>query len=758
MTHFDVLLAKSWDAAAPNEAPPAYARLVPHLRAVEKAGATVVKVAGELILRQLDLPIDPWLSRLDRALRVACLCHDLGKANDAFQKMVTGKLDPTQQPARHELLSALLLADRDSPVRRWAKSLLEVEQVSDETDWLLDCIVGAVAGHHLKLDEEWKKAALSLQGGCGTSLHMLLTHPDMQHLFAEHRPVHEISFSLVNGQPEWIGARRTPFNFHSHRWQDKLVNEPQWWRFAAALKALTCAADVAGSAMLPEKEPIRRWVTQTLSHRVVSDQMREVVRIRLNGKEPRLFQKQIGESTKRVTLVEAGCGTGKTAAAYLWAAQHAQGKKLFFCYPTTGTATEGFLGYIHESEVEAKLMHSRAIADLEGIAEVSDDESEDHLLRIDSLSAWSPQVIVCTADTVLALVRNNRRGLYNSPAILCGAFVFDELHAYDDAMFAALLALMKALPGASFLLMSASLPKQRKSILLSRVDGIEQIPAPKELEAIPRYEFQWAEPGDAVLNVVREHVVAGKKVLWVCNTVARAQSIFAQARRLEVNAKTYHSRFKYEDRKQRHRDVVDAFGPGERSGLLAVTTQVAEMSLDLDADVLVSEVAPISALIQRLGRLNRRVTPEQPGKPRTVFFLEPSNERPYKEDDLALAKQWIEALQREGCPLSQDDLARRFHALAPNEEKSLPLGTEWLDSGWHAVPGAIREGACSVSVILSEDEAACRQSGVNIINRKIPMNFAAWHGMGAWREFKGNLIAPEGVIDYDKEMGATWRT
>jgi hypothetical protein len=96
--------------------------------------------------------------------------------------------------------------------------------------------------------------------------------------------------------------------------------------------------------------------------------------------------------------------------------------------------------------------------------------------------------------------------------------------------------------------------------------------------------------------------------------------------------------------------------------------------------------------------------------------------------------------------------------LALNVDKPLQLATEWLDSGWHAVPGPIREGACSVSVILPEDESACRESGVNIINRSIPMNFAAWHGMGGWREFKGNLIAPEGVIDYDKEMGATWRT
>lgn len=756
MSQFEVLLAKSWVATQTGERPPSYARLVPHLRAVERAGASIVEATGELILRQLDLPLEPWLSRLERAVKVACLCHDIGKANEAFQLMVRHKLDPTRQPARHELLSALLLEDRESFVRTWALKLLTQEGRYDDGGWLLDCVIGAIGGHHVKLDDDWKKAAVALQGSGMTSLRLLLAHSDLEKLFEQHRPSKDETFSLVNGRPQFLGDRRVPFNFGSNCWRNKLTCEPQWWRFAAALKALTCAADVAGSAMLPEKEPIRRWVADTLGNKVSAVQLKEVVNARLKGKEPRLFQKQVGLSTKRVTLVEAGCGTGKTAAAYLWAAHHAHGKKLFFCYPTTGTATEGFLGYVHESDVEAKLMHSRAIADLEGIAEVIDDESEDHLLRIESLGAWSPQVIVCTADTVFALTRNNRRGLYNSPAILSGAFVFDELHAYDDSMFVALLAFMKAMPGASFLLMSASLPKHRKSILLSHVDNIGQIPAPKELEAIPRYEFQWVESRDAVLNVVGQYVVAGKRVLWVCNTVARAQSIFAEARRLGVNAKTYHSRFKYEDRKQRHRDVVDAFGPDITMGLLAVTTQVAEMSLDLDADVLVSEVAPIPALIQRLGRLNRRVTPEHPGTPRTVLFLEPGNERPYTEHDLTLAKRWIEALRREGCPLSQDDLSRQFHALAPNEDRPLSFGTEWLDSGWHAVPGSIREGSCSVSVILPEDELACRESGVNIVNRSISMNFAAWHGMGAWREFKGNLIAPEDAIDYDKNMGAIW--
>jgi hypothetical protein len=103
---FEVLLAKSSDEVSKGEPIPTYARLVPHLRAVEKAGEAIVEAIGPLILEQLDLPSEPWLSRLHRGLKVACLCHDIGKANVAFQRMVRGKLSPTQQPARHELLSA----------------------------------------------------------------------------------------------------------------------------------------------------------------------------------------------------------------------------------------------------------------------------------------------------------------------------------------------------------------------------------------------------------------------------------------------------------------------------------------------------------------------------------------------------------------------------------------------------------------------------------------------------------------------------
>lgn len=751
----DPLLAKSWGQEVPGEDPPTFARLVPHLRAVERAGESIVEITGELILRQLDLPLDPWLSRLQRAVRVGCLCHDIGKANEGFQKMVRGELDPRKQPARHELLSALLLADKTSPVRAWALEQLKLSGENGDSETLLDCVIGAVAGHHLKLDEEWKKAALALRGGCGTELRMMLTHPDLEHLFRKPLLERELCYSLIEGEPGSLDICRFPFNLKSNRWRDRIKKDPALWRFAAAVKALVTAADVAGSVMLPKTENIRNWVHLTLSHRATTALMNEVVSARLKGKTPRPFQTAIGESKGRVTLVEAGCGSGKTAAAYLWAAHHAHGKKLFFCYPTTGTATEGFRGYVHETDVEAKLIHSRAIVDLEGIAKVTDDEDNDHLLRIESLSAWSPQAVICTADTVLALVRNNRRGLYNSPAILSAAFVFDELHAYDNPMFEAVIALIKALPGASFLLMTASLPRARKDFLLKHID-VHEVPPPVELEEIPRYKFQRLGKEDA-FERAKTAVAEKKRVLWICNTVVRAQRVLELLQKNGVAARTYHSRFKYKDRVRQHRKVIRWFGSEKRRvGIVAVTTQVAEMSLDLDADVLISEIAPISALIQRLGRLNRRVTPENQGTPRTAYFLDWEKPSPYKNEvELQLAELWVAELMKSRQGLRQTDLSAQFNLLSPAIELQLDVRTAWLDSGWMATPEPVRDIGYSVSVILPEDEQDCRRNRSEIIRRTIPMNYDN-RRMKSWPELKGNLLAPPGAIDYDAKKGAVW--
>lgn len=758
--NFDYLLAKSYIGCSSGVEPPRYARLVPHLRFVEDAGRAIVDAVGKKVLDQLGLHTDVWLSRLQRGLAVACLCHDIGKANDGFQRMVRGEIAPTQQPVRHELLSALLLADEQSAVRGWASGLLSTSEEPADTDALIECVIGAVGGHHLKLDEEWKKASIALRdGGCGAALHMLLTHPDLRSLFGD-SVTSEVCFGLIEGKENSLRRQHLPFKFGSKHFKDRLKKDREWWRFAAALKALTAAADVAGSALSPEKIPPRKWVQANLaeSQFVTPDEMREVVRARLKGKPLRPFQEAIANSSKHITLVEAGCGTGKTAGAYAWAITHASGKKLFFCYPTTGTATEGFRDYVAETDVEAELMHSRAAVDLDDLAEVKGDEDKtEKLIRIESLRAWSPQVIVCTADTVLALARNQRRGLYNSPAILTASFVFDELHAYDNRMFASVIALIRAMPGARFLLMTASLPAERKSFLLKHIPNLAEVPRPVELEELPRYRFRLLSDKNEIDAITSNGVEQNRKILWICNQVKRAQVIYDELKALGLSVEAYHSRFKYEHRKERHRNVIKGFE--NDSAFIAVTTQVAEMSLDLDADILISELAPVPSLIQRLGRLNRRITPEGKDTPRTAYFYPPEAQdaKPYKDAEIETAKHWVEELINLYRPLTQIDLANSFKALPQPENDAEPLDTttNWLDSGWFAEPEPVRDLGISISVILDEDKNACRESAAERVKKAIPMNFDK--RMENWPEFKGHLIAPPNVIDYDEERGARWR-
>lgn len=770
MCPYRFLLAKGW-VPVPGSEPPAEVRLLPHLRAVEAAALAIVETCGEMILANLKLDSELWLPRFGVALRLAALTHDVGKATSYVQGMLRGKdgFPPTSQPIRHELLSVLILLRNAGGVADWLRGqIIEAGQTAVAEE-LFQTIVGAIAGHHLKMDEEWTKAFNPGRGG-GTSIELYLGHADLRPLFGARRPEND-SWSLLKNQPGFPGSSHLAFNSGSSEWMGRLSGDTEWRRFAAAVKALTVAADVAGSALLPEGVAIKSWIAGALGRRATADRLREVAIQSLAGRPARHFQNVIAETSSKVTLVEAGCGSGKTAAAWLWAANNARGRKLFFCYPTTGTATEGFLGYVAESEVEGELIHSRAAVDLERVAMSRDDKREDEhkdqQLRAASLNTWAPEAVICTIDTVLALVRNNRRGLYGSPAILAGAFIFDELHAYDDTLFTAVVALIRALPGAPFLLMSASLPAQRKEALQRKLGPIGAITPPIELETIPRYRLQRAEAADA-FDQAAQCVQAGGRVLWVCNVVARAQAVFDQAHAAGLPVVAYHSRFRYQDRVERHRQVVDAFAAPTGAGLLAVTTQVAEMSLDLDADLLVTELAPVPALIQRLGRLNRRVNEEDHGEPRQALVISPENERPYEKNELVIANEWLDRLGASPEDLtgfqnlsglnrptvSQRNLADHFLALSEAKPPRLEWKTEWLDSGWCASPGTVRDPGFSVNVILDQDADACRANAQEIIKRSLPMPYQS--RMEGWPTLRGAFVAPPDAIQYDANKGATW--
>lgn len=220
----------------------------------------------------------------------------------------------------------------------------------------------------------------------------------------------------------------------------------------------------------------------------------------------------------------------------------------------------------------------------------------------------------------------------------------DEVHAYDSYMQKLLSALLEAhaRQGGSVILLSATLPQaMRKNLTEAFHRGLAQ-DSPK-LELANAYPLATHTPAqlhekpietraevkrtvnverldseDEVVAKIRQSVEQGLCVCWIRNTVKSArqayQTLLSQGVAPE-RLSLFHSRFAMIDRQAIENRTLQTFGElsghDQRKGQILIATQVVEQSLDLDFDVLVSDLAPIDLLIQRAGRLRRHIRDEQ---------------------------------------------------------------------------------------------------------------------------------------------------
>ena len=406
-------------------------------------------------LRALGLDVARYRDRFYRCVLLAAAVHDLGKANDHFLGMICGtpeRLDRLQG-LRHEWVTILMLKE--------LKDWLQPAVCGSEIDFSL--VEWAVAGHHPARDHKSPPVGPPELGGSGPEITLLCDHADfgqcLEWLSREFKiprksPIADITLDLgTNGQvfpviKAWHKASRKAWDRFTQK--DKLL--------VAAVKNCLVAADIAGSALpktLPDDPKRWDWIADSFADKPRPGELNLIVDERAKTFSERhqdreLFQTAVALSATPVTFVKAGCGSGKTQAAYMWAAKNHPTHRLYFCYPTTGTATEGFKDYLHEPNIRSDLFHSRRDVDFEIILTAGRDAKDieaDGAIRIESLDAWSTPIVACTVDTVLGVVQNNKRGLYAWPALAQSAFVFDEIHAYDDQLFGALLRFLRDLLG-----------------------------------------------------------------------------------------------------------------------------------------------------------------------------------------------------------------------------------------------------------------------------------------------------------------------
>ena len=837
----DCLLAKSYDHTRHKDRPPSYALLTQHSRDVATACDALSSIAGSPALQSAGLDGN-LLGDFRYALRLNGWIQDLGKASDHFQEMVTNPFESRKQLMRHEAISGALVWIASLPLAHWFKGLPLPNTLRLMSLW------GAI-GHHRKFDEDTKPEHCN-------RLTVHVTHDDFKAILAEMSESMKVDESDEFGsdvvfayssreadRSSELGGfesiRDMKYDFEELKSE---FGQPSLRRMLALIKAFGIAADVAASAVAKDEyrkghsrsDYVKRFVHEKLSVGLTVKELDELAQKRLissvkqvrptasndstlernNVDERDIFQARVAQCASDLaflTVARAGCGSGKSIAAYKWAKEWCacysrEGRnnfRLFFCLPTTGTTTEHYKDYALESGIhDTALIHSRRDVDLMEIAQIVPQESAtgtdadqqraarqalaEMRDRIESLELWSTPLVVCTTDTLLGLMANARRGIYSLPAILSGAIVFDEIHAYDDRLFGHLLVFLRNFPNLPILLMTASLPEGRlRAICHARSDLNDEhiIEGPPAFENLRRYVVREKVSVEDIDASIEDCVRQGGKVLWVCNRVERANASYRNCRerfRRRADINVYHSRFRYLDRSHRHRRVIDVYNCEDRAAIL-VATQVAEMSLDLSADLLITDIAPVPALIQRMGRLNRRVTPSdseelrQP-KPALVLSL-PTDEQakplPYEKDEIDLAWKWLERLRDRGNALSQRDLAEAFASLESTQadlEKLMRRAERnacFFSGLWRTRPGETRVDGYTVSVVLQDDVEKCDDFAPNgepsrnwIRKHEVAIPFKPevlrWPRVGTVRE------APRDRVHYDYDpktkegTGAEW--
>lgn len=381
------------------------------------------------------------------------------------------------------------------------------------------------------------------------------------------------------------------------------------------------------------------------------------------GFSPREFQSMAIQLASEMTgsgiiVVEAPTGEGKTEAALAMADAMAfkSGRSgLFFGLPTQATAN-GIFSRVRSWMEKCPsngtrtliLAHGKSAFNQEytAIPRVGWDvgDGRDNVV----VNEWFhgktgilSDIVVGTVDQIL-MAGLKRRHLYLRHLGLAGkVVVIDECHAYDEYMGSYLCKALSWLGALDVpvIVMSATLPPKRKADMIAAYTGNEGLC--KGVEDSRGYPMVTRVDGtgiavrtadasgrrrrvsisritdDAILGELGMRTASGGYAGIIVNTVRRAQNLFRELRAIYQDdvVVLLHSAFTSADRARHEGDLMRIMNESERPSskrVIVVGTQVLEQSLDIDFDILFTDLCPIDLLIQRIGRLHRHDNPRPP--------------------------------------------------------------------------------------------------------------------------------------------------
>lgn len=514
-------------------------------------------------------------------LELACLYHDIGKINISFQKRVMGGKEPQIVP--HGLYSLCFLEADDLCDKIYDKYLeLEKDENTAEEQAInfVTLVANAIAYHH---ERDIPNEVSEIIKNNLESLREQLK--EFKYDKIKISKVEEIAPDFFR-----IGTRLMP---------SKIKSQNEVFKKYILVKGLLNRIDYASSAGEEiQVEKKNDFLLEKLENMLENWKRKKP---HSNWNE---LQKYMIEKRDKNVIAIAQTGMGKTEAGLLWIGD----TKGFFILPLK-TAINSIYNRVTTEIVKEKiedrvgLLHSET-KDIY-LKDFSDNDLE---VYYESTKQLSLPLTICTLDQIFDFVYRYKGFEPKLATLSYSKIVLDEIQMYSPDLLAYIIKGLKYITelGGKFAILTATFPEIVKDLLISQ--GIEF----EISENFTKPDLNLRHNVKVIEKLINTDFILSKfqknKILVICNTVKEAQRIYTELKEKISDKKLinlFHSKFIKRDRAIKENEILNLGNKNNKDFGIWIATQVVEASLDIDFDILITELSDLSGLFQRMGRCYR---------------------------------------------------------------------------------------------------------------------------------------------------------